>query len=223
MQWQAVVERLVKLKVHNLPCKQARFILMSVGIMVLGGTSLLMVQAELSVASDTMGRDSVRALHFERVVGPDEPNENAKRRASVDLVVEKRLLLNRRNERLAMGAALYKQLCVSCHGVMGRGTEQREALPSIPDFTESAWHASRTALQLRVSILNGQGLEMPAFGDELSGEQASSLVAFLRSYSPGNRPLPKRKLSDFDKRYQQLRKEWMAIEKQLQNLKSQND
>ncbi len=173
------------------------------------------------MASDTMGRKSVRALHFERVVGPDEQNENAKRSASVELFVEKRLLLNRRNERLAMGAALYKQQCVSCHGAAGRGTELREDLPSIPDFTDSAWHASRTALQLRVSILNGQGLEMPAFGDKLSGEQASSLVDFVRSYRPRNWPLPERKLSDFDKRYQQLRKEWTAVENQLQDLKSQ--
>ena len=222
MQWQPVVERFAKVRVHNLPCK-ARFILLSVGILVLGGTTSLMVQAEPTVASDTIGRKSVRDLHVERDVRPDEPSENARRRASVDLVVEKRLPAQRRNEQLRMGAALFEQRCVRCHGAAGRGTELREDYPSIPDFTDSAWHASRTEPQLRASILNGRGLTMPAFGDELSGEQVSSLVAFLRSYSPGNRPLPKQTLSDFDKRYEQLRNEWMAVEKQLQDLKPPND
>ena len=78
---------------------------------------------------------------------------------------------------------LFRQRCVKCHGADGTGREARDRLPEIPDFTKSSWQARRSDAQLLASILDGKD-EMPSWRDKISEEQARSLVAHVRAFTP---------------------------------------
>jgi cytochrome c553 len=77
---------------------------------------------------------------------------------------------------------LYRHFCVKCHGADGTGNAVRDQFPKIPDFTKARWQMARSNPQLLVSIREGKGIMMPPFGDRLSGQQTSDLVAFIRAF-----------------------------------------
>jgi uncharacterized membrane protein len=72
---------------------------------------------------------------------------------------------------------------VKCHGADGTGSPARDRLPEIPDFTKSSWQAGRSDAQLLASILDGKD-EMPSWRDKIGEEQARSLVAHVRAFTP---------------------------------------
>jgi mono/diheme cytochrome c family protein/uncharacterized membrane protein len=79
---------------------------------------------------------------------------------------------------------LFRQHCVKCHGADGTGTQGRDRLPEIPDFTDAPWQARRSDAQLLASILDGKGKEMPPFREKISEEQARDLAAYVRALAP---------------------------------------
>lgn len=81
----------------------------------------------------------------------------------------------------ASASQLFSENCAVCHGLNGRGAVK---MPNIPDFTDPAFHKSRTDEQLIESVTNGKGLMTP-FGDVLKPEEIRSLVAYVRSFSKG--------------------------------------
>jgi len=123
--------------------------------------------------------------------------------------------------RLRVATGLFRQYCVSCHGPDGQGTAMRASMPPIPDFTDRTWQEGHSDPHLQVSILDGEGVFMPAFGGRLSTEQARDLIAYVRAFGPPETKVAAAPASDFDKRFQQLRHQWDELDKQLHQLSPQ--
>jgi len=85
-------------------------------------------------------------------------------------------------ERVA--AALWQELCASCHGVLGQG--DGAALGSLkgqlPDMSQKQWQSQRSDAQLMEIIRKGQGL-MPAFEERVKPEGISALISHIRRFS----------------------------------------
>jgi mono/diheme cytochrome c family protein len=81
------------------------------------------------------------------------------------------------------GTEHYQKYCQVCHGADGRGTDMKQAMPTIPDFTRATWQEGRTNAELLVSILEGKGPQMPGFNDRLTEEQCGDLVTLVRAFN----------------------------------------
>src|SRR5579862_1245298 len=55
---------------------------------------------------------------------------------------------------------IFRNFCLACHNVDGKGGIVRTAMPDIPDFTALAWHKSKNDAELSKAILSG-GKFMP--------------------------------------------------------------
>jgi mono/diheme cytochrome c family protein len=116
------------------------------------------------------------------------------------------------------GVRLFQRNCVRCHGADGRGTENREFLPALPDFTDPGWHARRSDPQLLASILEGAGMQMPSFRGRLGQSDARALVARIRTFCPGRPPSAEAARSEFASRFHQLRRQWEDLDQQWSRL-----
>jgi mono/diheme cytochrome c family protein len=119
------------------------------------------------------------------------------------------------------GTKLYRQYCQRCHDRDGSGDRGRSHADKIPDFRSAAWHGRRSDAALAVSILEGKGTVMPAFGERLNHRQARELVAFIRSLDPvsehaeqSTAPTSRNGPDDFDKRFGELKMEMEELRKQ---------
>jgi mono/diheme cytochrome c family protein/uncharacterized membrane protein len=79
---------------------------------------------------------------------------------------------------------VFSQHCVKCHGKDGTGNQARSLQPDIPDFTAAAWQSRRSETQLRVSIIDGKGRDMPPFSGKITDAQARELVTHVRTFAP---------------------------------------
>jgi mono/diheme cytochrome c family protein len=117
---------------------------------------------------------------------------------------------------------LFERFCQGCHGMNGKGDS---GVSGIPDFTRRAWHEQKADATLIVSILEGKGSGMPAFGDKLSRPQAKQLMMHIRSLAP--KPAVKESEvdvshSEFAKDFKKLQGEYQDFRKQLLELTKQN-
>ena len=78
----------------------------------------------------------------------------------------------------------YAKNCLACHGVDGRGTEMRKAMPTIPDFTNRKWQDGVSNIQIKISILEGKGTLMPPFRDKVSDDENKELTDYVREFAP---------------------------------------
>jgi mono/diheme cytochrome c family protein len=123
--------------------------------------------------------------------------------------------------QIRVGAGLYQQFCLVCHGPGGTGSTVRSAMPPIPNFTNRGWHQTRTDAQLVVSILEGKGTLMPPNSSRFTRDQARNLVAYIRAFGGvRSEPLPAATDAEFEKSFRQLQKQWDELEKQLKKLKA---
>lgn len=93
-------------------------------------------------------------------------------------------------ENVREGEQLYKEFCASCHGIDLKGavnwktTLDDGSLPPPPqDSSGHTWHHSDTVLE-RIILEGGfklYGGTMPAFGDDLTKEQAVLILDFFKS------------------------------------------
>jgi mono/diheme cytochrome c family protein len=113
---------------------------------------------------------------------------------------------------------LFQRLCVMCHGSDGKGTNMRDNLPRIPDFSLSAWQDRRSDPQLIVSILDGKGTHMPSFRTKVAREQASELVALVRTFGPARQRPATNGIDDFEARMRQLSDELEKLREQSRAL-----
>ena len=113
-------------------------------------------------------------------------------------------------------AALFERRCQRCHGKDGSG-ERDAGVTGIPDFRKSAWHARRTDAQLHVSIVDGRGDGMPAFGGRLNEAQVRALVAYIRALDP-KPAVATTTMTEFETRFQELEREFQALQKELDRL-----
>jgi quinol-cytochrome oxidoreductase complex cytochrome b subunit/mono/diheme cytochrome c family protein len=119
--------------------------------------------------------------------------------------------------RMRVAAGLYRQYCLSCHAVDGRGSELKAGMPTMPDFTNAAWQTTASNPQLVVSILDGKGTQMPAFRGRFSDEQAQDLAAYVKAFGPAM-TVQQLAPSDFEERFREVQEHWRSLQKQLQEL-----
>jgi mono/diheme cytochrome c family protein len=123
------------------------------------------------------------------------------------------------------GGKLYRQYCQRCHDRDGSGDRGRSHADKIPDFRSAAWHGKKSDAALAVSILEGKGTVMPAFGERLNHDDAQELVAFIRALEPRSEhagqsttPMSRNATGDFDKRFGELKMELEELRKQYYEL-----
>ena len=78
---------------------------------------------------------------------------------------------------------LFQKHCVKCHGADGTGSQARDRLPEIPDFTSQTWQEKRSDAQLQAAILDGKGTFMPPFSNKLDNEKVKCLTELVRAYA----------------------------------------
>jgi mono/diheme cytochrome c family protein len=118
--------------------------------------------------------------------------------------------------RIRIGASIFQQYCIICHGPDGTGSIMRAAMPPIPNFTGAAFQRDHSDAQIKVSILDGKGTLMPANRGRVTEEQADDLMAFVRAFGPKEfAAKPAASDSEFEKAYRQLEEQWNELEKEL--------
>jgi len=80
---------------------------------------------------------------------------------------------------------LFNRYCIRCHGVDGRGVWD---IPDVPDFTNTAWQATRPDSYRTRVILQGRGAVMPSFQGTLTLEEACAMARYLHTFVPGTQP-----------------------------------
>jgi mono/diheme cytochrome c family protein len=120
----------------------------------------------------------------------------------------------------ATAAKLYAHYCQRCHGANGKGTGYEGA----PDFTNRTWQSKRSDAQMRVSILDGKGTDMPSFRERLDERQVKMLVARLRALTPMQAGTAKNvKTASFpskneEESFEKLQEHFENLQKQLKEL-----
>jgi hypothetical protein len=118
--------------------------------------------------------------------------------------------------RKASGAArdLYNRRCIRCHGEDGKGDGERKG--ALPDFKSRRWQQDRSDAQVLVTILEGKGTRMPAFGGKIQEKEAWRLVSYIRSLRPLRAPKKANpKDEDFDRRFARLLNQFEVLRAQL--------
>lgn len=82
---------------------------------------------------------------------------------------------------------VYSDNCLPCHGVDGKGSQMRLAIPNIPDFTNAAWQKAYSDQDLVQRIEVGKEPLMPAYKGKLSPEQILALAEYVRAF--GSKPV----------------------------------
>jgi mono/diheme cytochrome c family protein len=95
-------------------------------------------------------------------------------------------------EAVPASRELFQQHCAECHGADGTGSQVRDSLPEIPNFTDASWQARRTNVQLMAGILKGKGADMPPWRRKISTEQARGLVTYIRAFRGNKKAVPRK-------------------------------
>jgi mono/diheme cytochrome c family protein len=123
-------------------------------------------------------------------------------------------------DRARRGGVIFGQFCYVCHDHDGTGNVQRANFPPIPNFKDPDWQKTKTDAELVTSILEGKGTLMPANGDRITRDEAKDLVAYIRSFGPAPPPAAEAPPdTEFWRRWQELRRQYDELERQLQALK----
>ncbi len=107
-------------------------------------------------------------------------------------------------ENIETGRVLYASNCLSCHGDQQAGLTFGKAPPH--NGNGHTWHHSDA--ELIQWILEGRPINMPAFKDTLSREDAEAVLAYIKSWWTPNQ---KATQADISRRYQE------AIDRQNEN------
>lgn len=96
--------------------------------------------------------------------------------------------LSASQESLALGQELYQANCAECHGESGKGNGLRAAglNARLPNFSDQAFMAQKSAADFFTAISEGLPPEMPAYADELSENERWALADYTRwlSFAP---------------------------------------
>lgn len=91
----------------------------------------------------------------------------------------------------AQGRDLFAATCARCHGADGNGgLALFDGGPSPRNFRDHAFQKDRTDEQIKLTIMNGKGSGMPAFGATFTEAQLYALVAHVRSLDSGDTKKP---------------------------------
>jgi mono/diheme cytochrome c family protein len=150
-------------------------------------------------------------------LGSSHPGAGQRESSTGDGLRQSSRMDSRENSGKSAVKKLYRLNCVRCHGKDGKGTEARDKTTEIPDFTDDSWQETRSDAEFSVSILDGKGRYMPAFGDRLANEQIRSLVAYVRGFDSLRRRRVSSSTSDFEERFRQLQDELGELQKQFRD------
>ncbi|HEY7700472.1 MAG TPA: cytochrome c [Vicinamibacteria bacterium] len=75
----------------------------------------------------------------------------------------------------------YQKACARCHGARGQGGVESANGPAPRDFTDAAWQASRSDVQIAETVRAGKG-PMPSFDSVLSAEEIEAVTRVVRSF-----------------------------------------
>jgi mono/diheme cytochrome c family protein len=123
--------------------------------------------------------------------------------------------------------ALYRRRCMRCHESDGTGSQERGAMPALPDFSNHRWQATRSNAGLLASILEGKGTQMPAFRGKISDQEARGLVTRIRQFDPMPTSRPTAGTSgstsadppdDFERRFRRLDEELQELKRKFHEL-----
>jgi mono/diheme cytochrome c family protein len=120
--------------------------------------------------------------------------------------------------RIRIGASIFQQYCIVCHGPDGTGSVMRQRMPPIPDFTSPVFQDGHSDARLQISILDGKGSLMPANRGRVTEDEAADLKDFIRAFGPKRAVAARAQPSDtqFDKEFRRLQEQWNSLENQLQ-------
>lgn len=82
------------------------------------------------------------------------------------------------------GQSLYGEYCASCHGIDGNGL-----VPNARNFGDVDYMRGETPANFYVIISEGRGVDMPAFGDELSSDDRWAIVYYIWRFSTSDETL----------------------------------
>ena len=118
--------------------------------------------------------------------------------------------------RLRAAAVIFRSYCVACHGPDGTGVAaMRQSLDKLPDFTNPSFQEQHSDPQLRISILDGKGTQMPANRGRITETQARDLAAYIRTLGPeGSVKYGPR--TAFQEEFDRLQRQWDALERRYQ-------
>ena len=114
---------------------------------------------------------------------------------------------------------LYHTHCAECHEASGRGDDFRDSGTPIPDFTSEAWFRTKSRAEIRLSILQGKGDNMPPFEDVLSKSDAERLASFIGSFAAVDEDTFQvsytstlaRERQQFEQQWASLRQKWQSL------------
>ena len=88
--------------------------------------------------------------------------------------------LSLNEKQIKQAKALFKQTCIRCHGVDGRGETTQGEIVGATDLTRAEWQERVDDSRVLTSITHGRG-EMPAFEKKLTTDQIKLLSAYVRT------------------------------------------
>jgi mono/diheme cytochrome c family protein len=89
------------------------------------------------------------------------------------------------------GFGVFMRSCAGCHGPDARGTRPPGFATPPRDLTDPSLQARLTDDAIRETVHYGKG-QMPPFGAALSEGDVNDVMAFVRSVSRKQTPLPRR-------------------------------
>ena len=88
----------------------------------------------------------------------------------------------------------------------------------IPDFSRRDWQESRRDAQLRISILDGKGKEMPSFRGKIDRDLALALVGYVRTLGPSRAKAVTPGLESFHNELEELQNEFESLRNEARKL-----
>ena len=99
--------------------------------------------------------------------------------------------LKARNADLAKGKSIYTEVCQSCHGLNGTGSETMRLHPPAADLTSAAVQEKLDAGLFKAIHDGRKNTAMGAWKYSLSDEEIHDVIAYVRTLGGGAAALPK--------------------------------
>jgi len=99
--------------------------------------------------------------------------------------------LKARNADVSKGKSIYREVCQSCHGLNGTGSETMRLHPPEADLTSAAVQEKLDAGLFKAIHDGRKNTAMGAWKYSLSDEEVLDVIAYVRTLGGGAAALPK--------------------------------
>lgn len=147
---------------------------------------------------DWLWGGTMEEIHYSIAHGIRQPADNEERQSimpsfagaiegqQLDALVAHALSLSGKGQANAVGAQLYADNCLVCHGIAGEGSRDIGA----PRLNDAIWLRGGTPQDIRAQILNPKMGAMPAWEGRLSPVTIKMLTAYVWSLGGGEQAVP---------------------------------